>query len=459
MSEEVIEEVVAEEPQAEVSQPEQAPQANPLFKTLFEIEEDDSSDSEVEENEAPPPMTLNEAVDELDQPTEVNQEEEKKPEEQVEENTVEPNKAEPKKKKLRKVVDPDIPEDIKPQLNLQDEEPLDEEDEYLNELLPEEQEVYNLAKYASKNMGDEYKGYDVKFKDFFTKSKSFLDKKINDDPHYNPSEDDDYATFIERNRPKLTQVDAKKIERSMWINEAKNEVRKELEPETEKLRKKLERAEKAPAVNQAKSNFRNMAQKVVIPEEYRETFEKGGEEAIGKFAKENPLEYQIMDNASKRLLTYGDTLTDIFLKTVDLDESNAIHKELIDWVNLEQGNFIKSGQTEQDGKVFMRRERYFSLPENRRSEYYTWSDDDLLKILALRTQEQVNSALTGQRDMLKNSGYVKQQVASQNSQEPEVQQVAEKPPVVNTTPRPGNNLNAKTTSKKNNALLNVLGFG
>lgn len=457
MSEEVTEEVVEEQAEPKALD---APQDNPLFKTLFEIEEDQPSEvSEEEKEKEVTPMTLNEAVDELDQPTE-QAEEPVEQTEQAEEvaEVSEPSKSEPKKKKLRKVVDPDIPEDIKPQLNLSEDEPKEEEDEFLNELLPEEQEVYSLAKYASKNMGDQYKGYDNKFKDFFTKSKAFLDKKINDDPHYSPSEDDDYATFIERNRPKLTQVDAKKIERSMWINEAKKEVRKELEPETEKLRQKLERAERAPAANQAKSAFRSMAQKVVIPKEFRETFEKGGSEAIENFAKQNPLEYQIMDKASKNLLLYGDTLTDIFLKTTDLNESDPVHKELIDWVNKEQGDFIKSGQTEQDGKMFMRRERFFSLPENRRAEYYTWSDDDLLKILALRTQEQVKSALSQQRDILKNSGYIKQETTQASTQEPQVQQVAEKPPVVNTTPRPGNNLNAKTAPSKNNALLNVLGF-
>jgi hypothetical protein len=274
MSEEVTEEVVEEQAEPKALD---APQDNPLFKTLFEIEEDQPSEvSEEEKEKEVTPMTLNEAVDELDQPTE-QAEEPVEQTEQAEEvaEVSEPSKSEPKKKKLRKVVDPDIPEDIKPQLNLSEDEPKEEEDEFLNELLPEEQEVYSLAKYASKNMGDQYKGYDNKFKDFFTKSKAFLDKKINDDPHYSPSEDDDYATFIERNRPKLTQVDAKKIERSMWINEAKKEVRKELEPETEKLRQKLERAERAPAANQAKSAFRSMAQKVVIPEEFRETFEKG----------------------------------------------------------------------------------------------------------------------------------------------------------------------------------------
>jgi hypothetical protein len=457
MSEEVTEEVVEK---TEVEPTQEAPQSNPLFKTLFEIEEGLDSEPENEEKvvEATP-MTLNEAVDEIDQPLEqVSEEPEQIEEESKQEEVAKEDlkKSEPKKKKLRKVVDPDIPDDIKPQLQLSDEPEEDDVDDFAETLLPEEREVYDLAKYASSNM-DKYKGYDVKFKEFFKKSKDFLDKRVSDDPHYNPSDDEDYATFIQRNRPDFTKSDAKKIERDMWISQAKKEVRKELEPETQKLKKKLEQAEKAPAARQAKGAFRSMAQKIIIPEEYKEEFEKGGTEAIEKFSKENPLEYQIIDNAAKDLLQYGDELTDIFLKTKELDDNNPVHKELISWVNLEQDNFIKTGQTEQDGKLFMRRERYFTLPENKRSEYYTWSDDDLLKILALRTQEKVNSAISHQRQILKNSGYVKN-VETKPAQTPKNEVVNEKPPVVNATPRPGNNLSPNTPATKNNALLNVLGF-
>ena len=453
---------VAEQPaeEATTEQITEAPQANPLFKTLFEIEEGvEESESQEEDAEVDVPMTLNEAVDNIDQPQERESEKEEvqdteeKPEEVQEE---EPEKSEPKKKKLRKVVDPEVPGDVKPELNLS--EPEEEVDEYADSLLPEEREVYDLAKYASKNMGKDYDGYDKKFKEFFEKSKSFLDKRIEEDPHFDPSDDPDYAQFIERNRPKLTQADAKKIEKKMWIEEAKREARKELEPETEELRRKLDKAEKAPVIEKARVNFRSMAQKVVIPEEFQKTLE-GGEESISKFADENPLEFQILDGATKRLLNYGDTLTDIFLKTTDLDMGNPVHKELVDWVNAEQDNFIKSGQTEKDGQIFMRRERYYAIPENKRGEYYTWSDDDLLKILALRTQEDVAKAITQQREVLQKSGYVRQaEQPAQKVQAPAQQAPApQKPPSVNATPRPGNNLETKT-KESNNAMLNVLGF-
>lgn len=465
MSEEITEEVVEEQAPAPVAE---APQDNPLFKTLFEIGEGEEQEIEAEEPKevARPPMTLSEAVEEEDQPQEQAEAPEEKTEEPKAETEAEPEKAEPKKKRMRKVVDPDIPEDVKkqPAFNLREEDPEEEEDqEFLGSLMPEERDIYDIAKYASKNIGDKYKGMDGQFKTFFNKSKEYLDKRITEDPHFNPADDDEYAQFIQRNRPKLTPNEAKKIERTMWINEAKKEVRRELEPKTEALRKEMERSKLQPVANQAKVQFRQMAQKVVIPEEYRDTFEKGGEEAIKQFAQESPLEYEILENATQHLLTYGDTLTDIFLRTQDFDGSNKIHKDLMEWVDQEQNDFVQSGQTEKDGKVFMRRERYFAMPENQRSQYYTWTDDNLLQIFAYRMQEQVSGALQQHRQVLERSGYVKaqpQQHAQPAQPAPAPQAPAPRPkaPTINTTPRPGNALNNGKQKEGNNAMLNVLGF-
>tara|TARA_Y100000004_G_scaffold165945_1_gene197249 strand:+ start:18416 stop:19789 length:1374 start_codon:yes stop_codon:yes gene_type:complete len=453
-----------EEVQTEEAQPapQEAPQDNPLFKTLFEIGENvETSATEEPEEPKEVPMTLNEAMEVLDEPAPEEAKEEST-EEVAEEATeaVAPEKTEPKKKKLRKVVDPDIPDAVKnqPAFNFQEEE---EVDDFAETLMPEEREVYDIAKYASKNMGEKYKGYDVKFKDYFTKSKAYLDKKMEDDPHFNPATDEEYSSFIERNRPKLSATEAKKIERKMWVEEAKDEVRKELVPRTEALRRELERAKMQPVMGQAQAKFRNMAQKVVIPKEFREKFEKGGDKAIAEFAKESPLEYSILENGTRKLLSYGDTLTGIFLNTIDLDMNNPVHKELLDWVNLEQEGYISSGQTEQDGKVFMRRERYYALPEDQRSQYYTWTDDDILKILALRVQEEVANSLEKQRLVLEKSGYVRQDATTEApAQAPKQVAPAQPapPPAVNTTPRQGGAVSQPKAKEQPNAMLNVLGI-
>lgn len=457
------EEVNAEAEEATQQEAPRAPQDNPLFKTLFEVgneAEESEQEPEIPEPEPEVPMTLSEAVDELDEPVEeVAQEGEQTQEVDEQAQAEEPKKSEvdkgsPKKKKLRKVVDPEVPENLKtPEYNLQEDEEEDEDPD----LLPAEREVYKMARFASKNM-TEHKGLDKKFKDFFEKSKAYLDKRVAEDPHFDVADDPDYADFMDRNRPKVDQAELKRIEKSMWIDEAKREARKELAPQQEALRKEIERTKKAPRVAHAKNAFRKMSQTVVIPSELNEKFSKPN--GIEEFKKENPLEFKIIEEVTGELLNAGDTLTDILMSNVDLDTSNPMHKSLLEWVNTEQDNYINSGQTEQDGKIFMRRERYFALPEDKRSEYYTWSDDDLLKILALRSKEKVANQLEQQRKILEQSGYVRAE--SNNAQAAPQQQVAPEPqpaaPKVPTTPRQGGVIKKATTPKPDNALLNVLGF-
>jgi hypothetical protein len=282
-----------------------------------------------------------------------------------------------------------------------------------------------------------------------------------EDDFYDPSTDDQYKEFLQKNRPEFSRADEDKVYREMILEEADKRTVKRTNERVEELEAKLQRQEVQPRVNQAKANFRRVAQETVIPEEFRKTL-SGGDEAIQQFAKENPFEYQILENFTQQLLTYSDALTDIFLDpTTRLDlENNQIHKDLNNWLQKEQESFIQSGQTEQEGKMFMRRERYYQMPEDKRSQYYTWSDNDLLKILAIRYQDLVNNALTHQRTQLEKAGYTKSDAQPVQQQAPvQTKEPAPKPPSVATTPRQGTTVDPKPQPKStNNALLGALGL-
>lgn len=459
MSEQQVAEPEVEQATEEVEAP-KAPQDNPLYKTLFEIADGDTGSAQDEtEPDAGLPVSISEAVNDLHRaPTEETPEE---PEEEIvqEPEAHDPEKSKPKKKKLRKVVDPDIPEDVikQPAFNFSQDDEV-EDREFLDNLIPEEREVYDLAKYASKSMGEEYQGYDNKFKSFFTKSKEYLDKRLSENPHMDLQTDDDYQTFIEKNRPKFTSIDAKKIEREMVLEQAEERARKKLEPEIARLRKEQEIAQIAPKINEAKTRFRQMARDAVIPEEYQKTLES--EEGIKNLAESNPLEYQLLENATASLLAYSDTFTDIVMGATQYDESDKTHTSLMNWVKQEQDQFIQSGQTEQDGKIFMRRERYYQIPEDKRSEYYTWTDNDLLKLLMIRSKDNLGHAIAQQRETLTKSGYVRQQEPGQ-VQQPQPQQPPQpepKAPSIGPSPRPANVPGQAKPSRPNSALLTTLGL-
>jgi len=451
--EENPEEVEARKEQEQVDRAKEEAAPNALYKTLFDVAEEVESDEE-DTYEYKPPVDLNEAVQTLDDSPE-QAEDESAPEE-------EPKKAEPKKKKLRKVVDPDIPEDVlkQPAFNQRQDEdtyrPSDEDVEFMNELIPEEKVVYEKILYADNRIGGEYKGKAKQFKEFFKKNKEFIDKKISEDDFYDPSSDEDYRKFVEKNKPNFNRVDEDKVYREMILEEADRRINKKTAEKITQLERQLRKQQTMPRINQAKAMFRKTAQGM-IPKDVNEKI-VSSENGLKEFAENNPLEYQILERNTQEMLQYSDALTDIFLDPdIEIDvENNPMHKHLNEWINAQQDQFIKTGQTQlEDGRTFMRRERYYQLPENKRSEYYTWDDNAILNLLAFTFRDRMQAELEHHRQAMEKAGYRK--VEQGQPQQPQPQQVA-KPPVLNPSPRQGSSVESKQAQKPQNALLNTLGL-
>lgn len=458
MSEEQIEEQaeVIEQPQEEAPK---APQDSPLFKALYEAAEEPVEQDPAEEVAPEPnkiePHTLNEALDLMGEEDEEQDVVEEQVEEQPQEfaTTEEPRKSQPKKKKVKQVIDPDLPEQPKFEEPAFSKTEADPDEEYIKTLLPEEREIYTLAKYASQNM-DEYKGADEELKTYFNKSKAYIERRLKEDPHVDLREDQEYRNFMAQNRPRFNQNDVKKVEKEMIITEAEKRAEQKSSMENRRLKHELERIKKEPQVLQAKQNLRQAATQI-IPEEFREKL--GSPEGLENLAKENPFEYQIMDGVATYLTQVSDTFIDITTGMAQYNPNDPTHKRLLEWVDEEQNNFVQSGQTQKDGKVFMRRERYHQLPADKRAEYYTWSDDDLLGLLMARAQQRLQNDLNSHRQALQSAGYTRT-----GQPAPQPQQVAQpvarqEPPRATSAPRPGG-VPAQKASPKTNAMLNILGM-
>lgn len=437
---EEVEQITEEQPEAVA---EEKPGDNPLFKALFDAVEDEPEEAE----DGPTiPSTLNEALHDIEHPEEavatepVSQE----PVEQVEE----PEESKPKKKgkKIKQVVDPEVQTE-EPAFQQEEDDP---NKESIEALLPEEREFYDIAKFANDKM-EGYDGLDGKFLDYFKKSKQYVDKRLADDPFVELGDDDDYRRFIKENRPEFTPQEAKKVEQEMFIAKAEERALEKMRPEVERLRKEQELAQKKPVIAKKKSDFRAQSQHI-IPEEFRATLADGGEDAVKKLQESNPLEFQVMDQVSSNLLSLADTFVDVTSGTIDYDESNAVHKQLLDWVQEEQDTYIDGGDTKKDGKTFMRRERFFSLPEDKRSEYFTWSDDDLLGIMTVRAKQQLSAMLSHQKQVLEQAGYTRG-AQPQASRQPVPAQQA---PRVAPTPRQGET--AARASKEAVTPMSILGM-
>jgi hypothetical protein len=293
---------------------------------------------------------------------------------------------------------------------------------------------------------------DGNFLDYFKKSKEYVDKRLADDPFVELGDDDEYRKFIEQNRPKFTPQEAKKVEQEMFIAKAEERALEKMRPEVERLRREQELAQKKPVVAKKKSVFRAQSQNI-IPEDFRKKLEGGGDEAVKKLQESNPLEFQVMDQISSNLLSLADTFVDVTSGTIDYDESNTVHKQLLEWVQKEQDTYVEGGDTKKDGKTFMRRERFFTLPEDKRTEYFTWSDDDLLGIMTWRAKQQLDAMLAHQKQVLAQAGYVKGGQPRPARQPAQAQQA----PRVAPTPREGNTA-APGQGKESVTPMSILGM-
>lgn len=429
---------------------------NSIYDALFTAAEEEP---EVEE-EREKPFSLSESLDQIErgEVEEVEEEPEAEPEPEV----VQKEEPKPKKKKIKQVIDPEIEEEEESPKSLDPKsfpEP-DPDKDFLDSLLPEERDLYDLAKFASDNM-DGYEGKDKQFKEYFDKTKKYIEKRLMDDPHVDLANDDDYAEFINKNKPSFSQYDIKKVERERNINEAMRRIEEKQAPERERAKREQELAQKTPVVLAKKKQFRNFSTKA-IPDDFADNVKD--QESIKKFAETNPLEYQIVDTLTRELHLAGDTLLDITQGLVDYDPKNPTHDKLLGWVKKEQDDYINSGETQMDGKTFMRRERFYKLPESKRAPYYTWDDDDLLAILTLRAKQRIEQSVEMQRKLLEQSGYTRAQqaIAQAQQQQPVAPNPVPQrptPPKVSSAPRPGNTPGAQTApAQQKSAFESILGL-
>ena len=79
---------------------------------------------------------------------------------------------------------------------------------------------------------------------------------------------------------------------------------------------------------------------------------------------------------------------------VDFNPSLEAHEQLRDWLVKEQDAFIQAGETkDNNGRPFMRRERYASLQEAERNKYWTWDDDQCIDLMFSRAKQQMDLQL------------------------------------------------------------------
>jgi hypothetical protein len=297
--------------------------------------------------------------------------------------------SEPKKKVKRihkkEIIDPDVPDAT--QTISQAEQALPEEDPFMGELLPEEKQHLEVVKRIAKKSGN---AEDVKLVEFFKKNKEYIEGRLQGEPDLDLSHDEDYQSFVARNRPNISQTDLRDAEMDMVAERAEAKAYNRLAPRVAAQERSAAVAKIMPRVNKLKEEA-TAAVTSIVPEDMSKLIQEHGAENV---QKSMPYEYEIVDKTITNASHYAQRLIDVTSGVDKFNPQDPVHRELTEWINEEEEVFIQSGETKDNsGRPFIRRERYLRLPQSERNKYWTWGDTQLIQIMYARARESMDQAL------------------------------------------------------------------
>jgi len=300
------------------------------------------------------------------------------------------------------------------------------------DLLPEEIEELELAQYAAtkdKSYADQAK----KLEKFFKDHNEYLLNRKREDPHWTPDprEDEKYGKWLQENRVGFKPGDRRKFEKTKLIEDAKREARKETDEKLKKVERKVWESEIRPEIDKAAKEFRTGLYKT-LPEEIAKVSED-------KLDDEVPFEAPVVKkylngatDAAKEFLNLSNGLS-------EYDHRNPMHKWLFNFID-EQGRiFANSGRKdllEQNGRTFMPRAEYNLAKPAEREGRFTFTDGDILSLLAYNAKLSAEAEIKQGRELLEKSGYVRKSAAPVVVASPIAPVVAATPPKEEPAPSP-----------------------
>ena len=246
--------------------------------------------------------------------------------------------------------------------------------DWVKALTPEQMEEYELAVYAEAHGTP---GQVENLRTFYTKVDDFRTKNPDTTP-----DSEDFLKFVETEQPKYPN--RRKLERQMIADQAAAAAMKRVEPELEESRRKQRELEVAPRLQRSVAQFEDMmvdpeftvpdGVSKVITKQVIEAVRANYEDALKKYPVEAPIAAGHI-NAAQELLR-------ISAGVVVMNGKNPIHTWLHDFTSRQES--LARGRKDTAGREFATSEEYVKHAEaGNASKYWTFSDMDLLNLIAM----------------------------------------------------------------------------
>ncbi|MAT12959.1 MAG: hypothetical protein CMM02_18340 [Rhodopirellula sp.] len=235
-------------------------------------------------------------------------------------------------------------------------QPSTEPEENTDDLVPEQLEELELARFAERKYPDKYKNQSKKLLDFYKKLDDYAE---NSDEDRTFDEDDrEFVEFINKNKPKFTNQ--KRLEREMIADLAAQQVSTEKESEIRDLKEKMRVLETKPTIEKKFSK-------------YTQDLQKSGE-VEDEFSK------NIYSQQLSQAENMGKEYLDLYYGMKTWDGNDPTQKWIVDFVTHQSNVFQKKGgkYLSRDGKTFMTPADYGA--RGNPTTNWTFGPDDVLQM-------------------------------------------------------------------------------
>lgn len=249
---------------------------------------------------------------------------------------------------------------------------------------------------------------------FYRAHADFMKKKRAEDPEFDFSEDNpEYSAWLVANRPpQIPQHEMRKIERERM----RQEIASDADAKVAQVREELRRRDEEPKIRARSHQFMVESFKDSLPDEVQALLKEKGVDAA---KAEYPYEFHIVSEVAKQASGMMNEFLSLtagikkFNRDSNTDEGK-MHKSIIDWIDQECSDFAANGGQYRirEGKTFLGRTRYHSLPAAQRGKYWTFSNDDLVEIAKGTMKRAVTQQLAAARSQLESMGFVRKQPAA-----------------------------------------------
>jgi hypothetical protein len=343
---------------------------------------------------------------------------------------------------LRDIVRSEIPQQ-RPELPVPEPEakqPEPEED--TSGLLEEQKMELELVEYAENQMPDKYKGYKKNLLGFYKELDDWISERSKEDESFSYENNaEQIEAFVSNNKPVVSPVDERKLERQMIRDQAMQEFEKKSSKKFKQLENKTRMIEETPKIRAQSDQFRASVLDVEGVDAASLIKEGKDQEAHEKYPMESQVAKDVSDRTSK---IYEDYLH--YEKGLTTFEQSKESLSQLDTFLSEQGQFFaKNGGDHRyrDGKSFLPVAEYNAAVKgdpNKASRHWTFDSLDVKELLAADARLRIKQSISHMEEQISKYGFVRRQPDSTEPQkEVRQQQNIEPvtPPKATVSPAPG----------------------